>query len=111
MPITRSWQRDLNDAERLKQATQPVVDLKIFVTQVLNGEISGVRMESLLTVDGACAAVIGQLERLGGRRLTYSERVQVEIATVCAINMGKLESAAYLEDAQRLFHSPAGMLG
>jgi hypothetical protein len=115
MPIQRSWQRDLRDAEYAKQ-NPPVrkpepVDLKTFVTQVLNGEVGGVRIESMLTVDGACAAVIGQLERRGGRRLTQGERTQVEIVTVCSINMGKLESAAYLEDAQRMFHSPAGMLG
>jgi hypothetical protein len=115
MPIQRSWQRDIAERDYARQhppAQKPEpVDLKTFVTQVLNGEVTGVRMESLLTVDGACAAVIGQLERRGGRRLSVTERTQVEIATVCARNMAALESAAYLEDAQRMFHSPAGMLG
>jgi hypothetical protein len=110
MPVNRSWQQDIAEREYARQnppAPKPApVDLKVFVTSVLNGEVGGIPMERMLTVDGACAAVIGQLERHGGRRLTQSERIKVEIATVCARNMGFLEAAAYLEDAQRMFHSP-----
>jgi hypothetical protein len=117
MPVTRSWQRDLDEAAQRRAAAiratpraEPI-DLDALVVAVLDGTIADYPMTSLETMDGACAAVVAEVEKRIGRALLDGGRAKVYIATGCEFNRRRAQKKADLKETQLRLANPFGMFG
>lgn len=117
MPVTRSWQRDIDDAEYAKQNPRPVtpkpepIDLEALVVEVLDGRIRDYPMTSLETMDGACAAVVAEVTKRAGQRLGDGALAKIYIATGCEFNRRRVQKKADLRETQIALANPFSMFG
>jgi hypothetical protein len=108
MPVTRSWQSDLDQAEYEKQLaarrTAPKVepiDLDALVVAVLDGAVGDRPMTSMETMDGACDAVVAEVAKRIGRPLMDGALAKVYVATGCEFNRRRAQKKADLAETQQ----------
>lgn len=116
MPITRSWQRELNEAEQAKQANRTdesraahqamISYFRNYTKDALDGRVAAIDMIALASIETAYPAIIAAHEARIGHALDAATKTDLWPIVASEFTARRNRMRAALRDTQERLASP-----